>query len=93
MENKKEYKKNPLDIGAFWRNLSKKGLEYFSGSLMLGGQEYKMTLFKCKAYKEGGKIPYFNVLLQDPDYKKNNDSRPAPQKEVEQEINTEEIPF
>gem|GEM_PF-6218643 len=90
MENKK-YEKNPFDVGAFWKNVSKKGLKYYSGVIMLGGQEYKLTLFKCKAYKEGGNIPYFNAILQDPDYKDNK--RPIPEKEESKEIDVEEIPF
>jgi len=91
MENKK-YEKNPFDVGAFWKNVSKKGLKYYSGVIMLGGQEYKLTLFKCKAYKEGGNIPYFNAILQDPDYKDNK--RPIPEKEeTGADINVEEIPF
>ena len=91
MENKK-YEKNPFDVGAFWKNVSKKGLKYYSGVIMLGGQEYKLTLFKCKAYKEGGNIPYFNAILQDPDYKDNKRSIPE-KEETGADINVEEIPF
>jgi len=92
--DRKEYKKNPFDIGAFWRNISDSGLKYYSGAITLGGKEYKITLFKVKAYKEGSKIPYFNAVLQDPDWKeKNKDSRPAPKQEEEKEIDVEEIPF
>jgi len=94
MAEQKKYEKNPLEIGSFWKNKSKKGLEYFSGSVMLNGQEYKLTLFKCKAHKEGGTIPYFNVLLQDPNYKKDQETKPAaPEKEKEDEVNVEDIPF
>jgi len=92
MENKKEYKKNPNDIGAFWKNMSDKGLKYYAGKVTLGGIEYKISLFKVKAYKDGGKIPYFNAVLQDPNYKKNKDSKPIPVKESE-DIDVEEIPF
>jgi len=94
MKNKwkiKNTKKTQFDVGAFWKNVSKKGLKYYSGVIMLGGQEYKLTLFKCKAYKEGGNIPYFNAILQDPDYKDNK--RPIPEKEESKEIDVEEIPF
>ena len=91
MTNKK-YEKNPFDVGAFWKNVSKKGLKYYSGVIMLGGQEYKLTLFKCKAYKEGGNIPYFNAILQDPDYKDNKRSIPE-KEETGADINVEEIPF
>jgi len=95
MENKKTYEKNPFEIGLFWKHISKKGNEYFSGQVMLGGQEYKLTLFKCKGYKEGGNpnIPYYNVLLQDPNYKKNQESKPVEQEKTEDEVNVEEIPF
>ena len=94
MENKK-YKKKPNDVGAFWKNLSDKGLKYYSGKITLDGKEYGITLFKVKAYQKGGKIPYFNAVLQDPNYKKNQDSRPAPDKEEvsNDDIDVEEIPF
>ena len=92
MENKK-YKKNPNDIGAFWKNVSKSGLKYYSGKITLDGKEYGITLFKCKAYKEGSKIPYFNAILQDPNWKDNK--RPIPEKEEvsQDDIDVEEIPF
>lgn len=89
--DRKNYKKNPNAVGAFWKNISKKGLKYYHGKLTLDGKEYGITLFKCKVYKDGSKIPYFNAVLQDPNWKETK--RPAPEKEEGAGIDVEEIPF
>ena len=89
--DRKNYKKNPNDVGAFWKNLSKSGLKYYSGKITLDEKEYSITLFKVKAYKEGSKLPYFNAVLQDPNWKETK--RSVPEKEEEAGIDVEEIPF
>lgn len=93
MENNETYEKDPFEIGLLWKNVSKKGNKYYKGAIMIGGAEHKITLFKIRTNKVGDNIPYFKVLLDDPNYKKNKDSRPVPKKEVEPEINVEDIPF
>ncbi len=46
-----------VKIGGLWRNQSKNGVEYFSGSIKVGEITQRVVIFKNKNKVEGEKYP------------------------------------
>ncbi|MCK9578737.1 DUF736 domain-containing protein [bacterium] len=65
MENKKESKLSykDLKIGALWEKKSKNGNTYYSGNIMINGQEHYINIMKNKYYQENTKRPIYDILL------------------------------
>lgn len=52
-------------IGALWDNETKAGEQYFSGSIEIRGEKYKIVVFKNK-YKEKDTHPDWRILPSQP---------------------------
>jgi len=52
-------------LGALWLKKSKAGNEYFSGKVMIGGNQAQIILLKNNYYEKEGDKPFYNILLSD----------------------------
>jgi len=52
-------------IGALWKRTSKKGVEYFSGTIQMGNKTIQIVVFKNSNKKEA-KHPDYRILLSTP---------------------------
>lgn len=62
---KKELSYKDKMLGALWLQKSKKGREYYSGKIMIGGNQTYIILLKNTYYEKDGDKPFYNILLSD----------------------------
>ena len=91
--------KKKESIGAFWRNKSQNGSEYFSGHFIIDGERKEVVLFENTYKQAGEKTPDLRMFLSEKkDQGESQAAAPSPRKakpasvEVES-LSEEEIPF
>jgi uncharacterized protein (DUF736 family) len=63
-------------IGALWKRTSKKGVQYFSGTLQMGNKPIQIVVFENGNKKEA-KHPDYKILVSTP--------REAPEEETQED--------
>ena len=59
-------------IGALWKHKTDEGLVYLSGTIEVGGNEYRIAVFKNK-YKKEDRHPDYRILPQTQQAKQTTD--------------------
>ena len=59
--NKGKFEKNPDEIGAIWKKISKSGSVFYSGYVEVNGEKVQLVLFPSSK-EEDDRIPAFRIL-------------------------------
>jgi len=81
-------------IGALWENVSKTtGKEYLSGHIEINGEKIPLIVFK-NSYKKADKQPDYQMYLKEDKPRENAPQQATEQaSQVDDVINTDDIPF
>lgn len=66
MASKKEFVKNPDNVGALWEKTSAKGNTFFSGVVEIDGKSTNIVVFKNSQKEEGSNQPDYRILISKP---------------------------